>query len=86
MAETKQAREELAKNDLQKQKEDLQQKSNELKQKMSSGSGDTSELQRQLDETVSKLARVQTIRGGRRGHSHLCAERLPAARFRCVSR
>jgi len=59
MAETKQAREELAKNDLQKQKEDLQQKSNELKQKMSSGSGDTSELQRQLDETVSKLARVQ---------------------------
>ncbi len=60
MAETKQAREELAKNDLQKQKEDLQQKSNELKQKMSATGGDTTDLQRQLDETTSKLARVQS--------------------------
>ena len=60
MAETKQAREELAKNDLQKQKQDLQQKSDELKQKMSSASGDTSDLKRQLEETTSKLARVQS--------------------------
>jgi DNA-binding response OmpR family regulator len=59
MAETKQAREELAKNDLQKQRADLQQKTDELKQKMSAG-GATSDLQRQLDETVSKLARVQS--------------------------
>ena len=60
MAETKQAREELAKSDLQKQREDLEHKSSELKQKMSAASGDKSELQRQLDETVSKLARVQS--------------------------
>ena len=60
MAETKRAREELAKNDLQKQKQDLQQKSDELKQKMSSASGDTSDLKRQLEETTSKLARVQS--------------------------
>ena len=60
MAETKQAREELAKNDLQKQKQDLQQKSDELKQKMSAGSGDASELKRQLEETTNKLARVQS--------------------------
>jgi DNA-binding response OmpR family regulator len=60
MAETKQAREELAKNDLQTQKQDLQQKSEELKQKMSAGSGDTAELQKQLQETTNKLARVQS--------------------------
>ncbi|HJZ65364.1 MAG TPA: trypsin-like peptidase domain-containing protein [Candidatus Acidoferrum sp.] len=60
MAETKRAREDLEKNDLQKQKQDLQQKSDELKQKMSSASGDTSDLKRQLEETTSKLARVQS--------------------------
>ena len=60
MAETRQARDELAKGDLQQQKQELQQKSDELKQKMSAASGDKSELQRQLDETTSKLARVQS--------------------------
>jgi len=60
MAETKRAREELEKNDLQKQKQDLQQKTDELKQKMSTGGGNTGDLQRQLDETTSKLARVQS--------------------------
>jgi len=60
MAETKRAREELAKDDLQKQKQDLQQKTDELKQKMSSANGDTSDLKRQLEETTSKLARVQS--------------------------
>jgi DNA-binding response OmpR family regulator len=59
MAETKKAREELSKSDPLQQKEDLQQKSQELKQKMSAATGDTSELQRQLDETNSRLARVQ---------------------------
>jgi DNA-binding response OmpR family regulator len=59
MAETKQAREELAKSDVQLQKEDLQRKSDELKQKMSAG-GDTSELQKQLAETNSRLQRVQS--------------------------
>jgi DNA-binding response OmpR family regulator len=59
MAETKQAREEIAKNDLQKQKQDLQQKSDELKQKMATSSGDTAELKKQLDETNSRLLRVQ---------------------------
>src|SRR5262249_27395647 len=59
IAETKHEREELAKNDLQKQKQDLQQKSDELKQKLSAG-GDTSELRKQLEETTSRLARVQS--------------------------
>src|SRR5262249_1255532 len=57
MAETKRAREEIQKDDLQKQKQDLQQRTDELKQKMSAGGGDTRELQRQLDETTSKLGR-----------------------------
>ena len=60
MAETKKAREELAKSDLQVQKENLQQKSAELKQKMSAASGDTSELQKQLEETNNRLSRVQS--------------------------
>src|SRR5262249_15133342 len=58
MAETRKAREELSKNDLHKQKQDLEQQSNDLKQKMSAG-GDTSDLQRQLNETTSRLARIQ---------------------------
>jgi DNA-binding response OmpR family regulator len=58
MAETKQARGELAKSDLQLQKQDLQKKSEELKQKMSAGGG-TAELQKQLEETNSRLLRVQ---------------------------
>jgi len=60
MAETKKAREELAKSDLQMQKENLQQKSAELKQKMSTASGDTSDLQKQLEETNNRLSRVQS--------------------------
>ena len=60
MAETKKAREELAKSDLQAQKENLQQKSDELKQKMSSASGDTSALQKELEETNNRLSRVQS--------------------------
>jgi DNA-binding response OmpR family regulator/S1-C subfamily serine protease len=60
MSETKKAREELAKSDLQMQKENLQQKSDELKQKMSAGNGNAGELQRQLDETNSRLLRVQS--------------------------
>ena len=60
MAETKKAREELAKSDLQAQKENLQQKSDELKQKMSAANGDTSELQKQLEETNNRLSRVQS--------------------------
>src|SRR5262249_16252953 len=60
MAETKRAREELAKNDLQKQKQDLQQKSDELKQKMSSASGDTSDLKRQLEEKTRERAGVKS--------------------------
>jgi DNA-binding response OmpR family regulator/S1-C subfamily serine protease len=59
MAETKQAREDLAKSDLQLQKEELQRKSDELKQKMSAGGGDTGELQKQLAETNNRLQRVQ---------------------------
>ncbi|MBS1841839.1 MAG: trypsin-like peptidase domain-containing protein [Acidobacteria bacterium] len=60
MAETKKAREELAKSDPQIQKQDLQEKSEELKEKMASATGDTSELRKQLDETNSRLARVQS--------------------------
>jgi DNA-binding response OmpR family regulator len=60
MAETKAAREDLAKGDLERQKQELQQKSDELKQKMSAPGGDTNELQRQLAETTSKLARVRS--------------------------
>jgi len=60
MAETKKAREELAKSDLQAQKENLQQKSDELKQKMSSANGDTSALQKELEETNNRLSRVQS--------------------------
>lgn len=63
MAETKKAREELTKSDPQLQKQDLQQKSEELKQKMASATGDTSELRKQLDETNSRLARVQSDSG-----------------------
>lgn len=59
MAETKKAREELTKTDPLLQKQDLQQKSQELKQRMASATGDTSELQKQLDETNLRLARVQ---------------------------
>lgn len=59
MAETKQAREELAKSDLQQQKQDLQRKSDELKQKMSSAGGDTTALRKQLEETNTRLLRVQ---------------------------
>lgn len=60
MAETKAARADLAQGDLERQKQELQQKSDELKQKMSSAGANTSEIQRQLDETTSKLARVQS--------------------------
>ncbi len=60
MAETKKAREELAKTDPLRQKNDLQQKTEELKQKMAAANGDTSELQKQLEETTNKLARVQS--------------------------
>jgi DNA-binding response OmpR family regulator/S1-C subfamily serine protease len=60
MAETKKAREELAKNDPQMQKENLQQRSAELKQRMSTAAGDTSELQRQLEETNNRLSRVRS--------------------------
>ena len=60
MAETKKAREELSKTDPLQQRQDLQQKSQELKQKMSVAIGDTSELQKQLDETNLRLARVQS--------------------------
>ncbi len=60
MAETKAAREEIAKTDLLQQKQQLQQKSDELKQKMSSASGDVSQLQKELEETTNKLARVQS--------------------------
>ena len=60
MAETKKERQELSKSDPLQQKQDLQQKSEELKQKMSAATGDTSELQRQLEETNSRLALVQS--------------------------
>ncbi|GAC1632641.1 MAG: hypothetical protein NVS9B14_06160 [Candidatus Acidiferrum sp.] len=60
MAETKAARADLVQGDLEHQKQELQQKSDELKQKMSSAGANTSEIQRQLDETTSKLARVQS--------------------------
>lgn len=59
MAETKQAREDIAKNDPQQQKQNLQKKSDELKQKMYAG-GDTAELQKQLEETTNKLLRIQS--------------------------
>ncbi len=60
MAETKKERQELSKSDPLQQKQDLQKKSEELKQKMSAATGDTSELQRQLEETNSRLALVQS--------------------------
>ncbi|HWZ98068.1 MAG TPA: trypsin-like peptidase domain-containing protein [Candidatus Dormibacteraeota bacterium] len=60
MAATKQAREELAKNDLQRQKQELQQKSDELKQKMSASNGNTADLQKELEETNNRLQRVQS--------------------------
>jgi DNA-binding response OmpR family regulator len=59
VAEAKQAREELAKGGLQRQQQELQRKSDELKQKMSASNGDTADLQKQLEETNSRLQRVQ---------------------------
>jgi len=73
MAETKKAREELAKGDLQAQKENLQQKSDELKQKMSSANGDTSALQKELEETNSRLSRVRSDSEAAEGVIHTYA-------------
>ncbi len=73
MAETKKARDELAKSDLQAQKENLQQKSDELKQKMSSANGDTSALQKELEETNNRLSRVRSDSEAAEGVIHTYA-------------
>jgi DNA-binding response OmpR family regulator/S1-C subfamily serine protease len=61
MADTRSARADLLQTDVLEQKHQLQQQSDDLRQKISgAASGDVSSLRKQLDETTTRLKRVET--------------------------
>src|SRR5258706_13344461 len=60
MAEARSARADLQQSDVHQQKQQLKQQSDELRQKISgAGSGDVSALRVQLEETTTRLKRVE---------------------------
>ncbi len=61
MADARNARADLRQSDVLEQRQQLKQQSDELRQKISgAGSGDVSTLQKQLEETTTRLKRVET--------------------------